>query len=78
LTSYQEIWLTTNGGPGSTTTVWALESFKTALLNYSGNFYYGLGAAMALLLVTVGLMLSIIYLRLFRFDELVNRPRIEF
>ena len=54
LTSYQEIWLTTNGGPGSTTTVWALEAFKTALFNYSGNFYYGLGAAMALILVTVG------------------------
>lgn len=78
LTSYQEIWLTTNGGPGSTTTVWALESFKTALFNYSGNFYYGLGAAMALILVAVGLTLSIIYLRLFRFDELVARPRIEF
>ena len=77
LTSYQEIWLTTNGGPGSTTTVWALESFKTALFNYSGNFYYGLGAAMALLLVSVGLMLSIIYLRLFRFDELVAQPKIE-
>jgi inositol-phosphate transport system permease protein len=78
LTSYQEIWLTTNGGPGSTTTVWALESFKTALFNYSGNFYYGLGAAMALILVTVGLTLSIVYLRLFRFDDLVARPKIEF
>ena len=48
LTSYQEIWLTTNGGPGNTTTVWALESFRTALFNYSGAFQYGLGAAMAL------------------------------
>ena len=78
LTSYQEIWLTTNGGPGSTTTVWALEAFQTALFNYSGNFYYGLGAAMALILVSVGLILSIIYLRLFRFDQLVSRPKIEF
>ncbi|MCI5076919.1 sugar ABC transporter permease [Oricola sp.] len=78
LTSYQEIWLTTNGGPGSTTTVWALESFRTALFNYSGSLQYGLGAAMALLLVAVGLMLSIIYLRLFRFGELVTQPKIEF
>ncbi|MFZ2099492.1 MAG: sugar ABC transporter permease, partial [Oricola sp.] len=78
LTSYQEIWLTTNGGPGSTTTVWALESFRAALLNYSGSLQYGLGAAMALVLVAVGLVLSIIYLRLFRFDELVAKPKIEF
>ena len=37
-----------------------------------------MGAAMALILVAVGLVLSILYLRMFRFDELVNTPRIEF
>ncbi|MFB9948486.1 carbohydrate ABC transporter permease [Rhizobium puerariae] len=78
LSSYQEIWLTTNGGPGSTTTVWALEAFKTALNNYTGNLQYGLGAAMALVLVTVGLVLSIVYLRLFRFDDMMSKPKIEF
>ncbi|NDV01081.1 carbohydrate ABC transporter permease [Pseudoroseicyclus tamaricis] len=78
LSSYEHIWLTTNGGPGRTTTVWALEAFKTALSNYSGNLEYGLGAAMALVLVVVGLALSILYLRLFRFGDLVGRPRIEF
>ncbi|MGK6314251.1 carbohydrate ABC transporter permease [Neorhizobium sp. DT-125] len=78
LSSYQEIWLTTNGGPGSTTTVWALEAFKTALNNYTGNLQYGLGAAMALILVTVGLVLSVVYLRLFRFDDMMSKPRIEF
>ena len=78
LSSYQEIWLTTNGGPGRTTTVWALESFNTALNSYTGNLQYGLGAAMALILVVVGVSLSIIYLRLFRFDELLGRPKIEF
>jgi len=78
LTSYAEIWLTTNGGPGNTTTVWALDAFQTALLNYSGSLQYGLGAAMALVLVAIGLMLAIVYLRLFRFDELVARPKIEF
>lgn len=78
LSSYEQIWLTTNGGPGSTTTVWALEAFNTALNNYTGNLEYGMGAAMALILVAVGLVLSIVYLRMFRFDELVNKPRIEF
>ncbi|GAB5428073.1 MAG: hypothetical protein Devi2KO_15320 [Devosia indica] len=78
LSSYEQIWLTTNGGPGSTTTVWALEAFNTALNNYTGNLEYGMGAAMALILVAVGLVLSILYLRMFRFDELVNKPRIEF
>lgn len=78
LASYAEIWLTTNGGPGRTTTVWALEAFRTALFNYSGNLEYGLGSAMALMLVIVGFTLSLVYLRLFRFDELVTRPRIEF
>ena len=78
LSSYEQIWLTTNGGPGSTTTVWALEAFKTALNNYTGNLQYGLGAAMALILVAVGLILSIVYLRLFRFDEMMSKPKIEF
>lgn len=78
LSSYEQIWLTTNGGPGRTTTVWALEAFNTALNNYTGNLQYGMGAAMALILVIVGVALSILYLRLFRFDELVSRPKIEF
>ncbi|PIO97269.1 carbohydrate ABC transporter permease [Pleomorphomonas carboxyditropha] len=78
LSSYQEIWLTTNGGPGRTTSVWALESFNTALNNYTGDLQYGLGAAMAVMLVVVGVTLSVIYLRLFRFDDLVGRPKIEF
>lgn len=78
LSSYELIWLTTDGGPGTTTTVWALDAFKTALWAYSGEFKYGLGAAMALILVVVGLTLSIAYLILFKFDDLVGRPKIEF
>ena len=78
LSSYEQIWLTTNGGPGSTTTVWSLEAFNTALNNYTGNLQYGMGAAMALILVVVGFVLSILYLRMFKFDELVNKPKIEF
>ena len=78
LSSYETIWLTTNGGPGNTTTVWALEAFRTALSNYTGNLQYGLGSAMALILVAVGLVLSIAYLFLFKFDDLISSPKIEF
>ncbi|WP_308430303.1 carbohydrate ABC transporter permease [Devosia pacifica] len=78
LSSYEQIWLTTNGGPGNTTNVWALEAFRVALSNYTGNLQYGYGAAMALVLVVAGLALSIIFLRLFRFNELVEKPKIEF
>lgn len=78
LSSYEQIWLTTNGGPGNTTNVWALEAFRVALSNYTGNLQYGLGAAMALGLVVAGLILSIAFLRFFRFQELVEKPKIEF
>lgn len=78
LSSYETIWLTTEGGPGNTTSVWALEAFRTALSNYTGNLQYGLGSAMALILVGVGLLLSILYLFIFKFDDLVNKPKIEF
>lgn len=77
LSSYEEIWLTTDGGPGKNTTVWALEAFKTALSNYSGDLQYGLGASMAVLLVIIGLIASLFFLRIFKFEELVSKPKIE-
>jgi inositol-phosphate transport system permease protein len=45
--------------------------------NYWGNLQYGYGAALALVLVVVGVIMSLIYLRFFRFDELIKTPRIE-
>lgn len=77
LTSFEYILLSTRGGPGGSTNVWALEAYFTALNNYSGNLQYGYGAAMALVLVTIGISVSLLYLRLFKFDDLVARPRIE-
>jgi len=38
---------------------------------------YGYGASLALVLVVVGVIMSLFYLRLFRFKELVKLPRIE-
>ena len=77
LTSFQEILLSTDGGPGGSTTVWSLEAYFTALNNYAGNLQYGYGASMALVLVVVGIFLSLLYLRVFKFNELVVKPRIE-
>src|SRR5947209_5995745 len=72
------ILLTTNGGPGLyLTEVWSLWAFHTALQSYFGNLEIGLGAAMAAILVLVGLIVSALLLRLFRFNDLVAEPRVE-
>lgn len=77
LTSFEYILLATEGGPGRSTEVWALAAYHTALNNYGGNLQYGLGAAYALILVVIGIAASLLYLRLFNFNELVAKPRIE-
>lgn len=77
LASFNEILLSTRGGPGRATEVWSLAAYHTALQNYTGNLEYGLGAAMALVLVVIGVILSLIYLRVFRYDSLISRPLIE-
>lgn len=77
LTSFEQILLSTNGGPGSTTEVWALQAYHVALQSYSGNLQYGYGSALAVVLVVVGLSLSALYLRAFNFNQLVQRPKIE-
>lgn len=77
LTSFEYILLSTEGGPGSTTEVWSLSAYQTALSNYAGNLQYGYGAAMALVLVGIGIVASLFFLRLFNFRNLVSRPRIE-
>ncbi|WP_077721092.1 carbohydrate ABC transporter permease [Novibacillus thermophilus] len=78
LTSFEYIMLTTNGGPGFyTTEVWSLYAYHTALSNYYGNAQYGLGAALTAILVVIGIIMSVVYFKFFRFKELVARPKIE-
>lgn len=77
MTSFDLILLSTRGGPGGTTEVWALATYFTALNNFSGNLQYGLGAAMALALVVIGVSMSLIYLRFFNYNALVTKPLIE-
>ncbi|MDQ4036744.1 MAG: sugar ABC transporter permease [Chloroflexota bacterium] len=78
LASYEYILLTTDGGPGLYgTEVWSLWAFHTALNSYSGNLQFGLGAAMATVLVVIGIIVSASLLRLFHFGSLVTEPRVE-
>ncbi|MES0810163.1 sugar ABC transporter permease [Roseibium sp. SCPC15] len=77
LTSFEYIYLSTDGGPGSATNVWALYSFKIALNNYGGNLEYGYGASLAVVLVIIGILASMLYLRLFDFKTMIGKPRIE-
>jgi inositol-phosphate transport system permease protein len=78
LTSFEYILLLTNGGPGLfTTEVWALTAYKRALKTYFGNNQWGYGAAWGFILVIIGLVLSLIYVRVFRFDDLVQEPKID-
>lgn len=78
IASYEYILLTTDGGPGLYgTEVWSLWAFHTALNSYFGNLQFGLGAAMAAGLVVIGVVVSAILLRVFRFRDLVSEPKIE-
>jgi inositol-phosphate transport system permease protein len=78
LASFEYILLLTNGGPGFyTTEVWSLWAYKEAFQSYVGNVEFGLGAAMAAVLVLIGIIASIVYLRVFRFSELVSAPKVE-
>jgi inositol-phosphate transport system permease protein len=78
IASYEYILLTTDGGPGLYgTEVWSLWAFHTALNSYFGNLQFGLGAAMAAGLVLIGVVMSAILLRVFRFRDLVSEPKIE-
>jgi inositol-phosphate transport system permease protein len=75
LTSFESILILTDGNFG--TEVWALWSYHKALNNYYGNFQYGFGAALSAVLVLVGVIFAIIYLKYFKFNDLVKEPLID-
>ncbi len=78
LTSFEQIMLLTDGGPGLyQTEVWALTAYHRALTSYFGNTQWGYGSAWAVVLVVIGIIMAIIYLRVFRFGELVQEPKID-
>ena len=75
LTSFEFILLLTDGQFG--TEVWSLWAYHRALNNYWGNFQFGFGAALATVLVVIGIVMAIIYMRYFQFNALVQEPKIE-
>ena len=73
LTSFEYILLLTDGGPGFyRTEVWALHAYHQAFATYHANSLFGLGAAMAAILVVAGLGAALLWLRVFRWRELVR------
>jgi len=58
-TSYEYIYIITNGGPVNMTNVWALYTYQTAFSNFS----FGYAAALSLVLVAVGIVTGFIYLK---------------
>lgn len=78
LTSFEQILVLTDGGPGLyRTEVWALTAYHRALSTYFGNAQWGYGSAFAVVLVLIGVVMAVIYMRVFRFGELVAEPKIE-
>jgi len=78
LTSFEQIMLLTDGGPGLyETEVWSLTAYHRAFTSYFGNTQWGYGSAWAVILVIIGVVMAIIYLRVFRFGELMQEPKID-
>lgn len=75
LTSFEQIFILTDGQFG--TEVWALWSYHQALSNYWGNFQWGFGAALAVVLVVIGALAAVIYMRFFQFNQLVQEPLVD-
>lgn len=73
LVSFEYIWLITNGGPFYDTTVYALYVYKRAFEN--GQYAYG--AALALVLVVIGIAASLLMWRFLDMKRLLQTPRIE-
>ncbi len=77
LTSFEYILLFNSGGPASQTEVWSLAAYNRALNTYFANAQWGYGSAFAVVLVIIGVVMATVYMRVFRFNELVAEPKIE-
>ena len=73
LVSFEYILLLTQGGPFFDTTVYALYIYRRAF--ESGQYAYG--AALAMFLIVIGIVVALLGWRLFDMRQLLQRPRIE-
>ncbi len=72
-TSFEYILIITDGGPVYRTEVWALYTYHMAFSNYR----FGYGATLSVILVGIGVVFALLYLKLFRFETLMQRPKVE-
>lgn len=72
-TGYTFIMLLTGGGPVYDTTTLSYYGYQVAF----GMHHYGYGSAISLVIVVMVFVLTFLQLRFFRFDELLQKPRIE-
>jgi inositol-phosphate transport system permease protein len=73
MVSFEYILLLTRGGPFNATTVYALYVYRRA---FEGG-QYAYGAALALFLIVIGIVVALVGWRLFDMQKLLQRPRIE-
>ena len=73
LTSFEYILIITDGGPVYRTEVWALYTYHMAFSNYR----FGYGATLSVILVVIGIVFALLYLKLFKFETLMQRPKVE-
>ncbi|WP_428844931.1 carbohydrate ABC transporter permease [Calderihabitans maritimus] len=72
LTSYEYILLITDGGPLYESEVWSLLAYHKAF----ANFEFGYGAAISMVLVIIGTAITLLMLRLFGYQDMINKGRI--
>lgn len=72
LASYDYILLLTNGGPFYKSEVWSLNAYHRAF----SSLQFGYGAAIGLILVVVGILMTFLMLKLFGFQRLMEPSRI--
>jgi inositol-phosphate transport system permease protein len=78
LISFEYILLTLNGGPGYySTEVLMLHAYHLAFEQYALSMRFGYAAAIVTILLVIGLVLSIVYWKVFRLKELMIEPRLE-
>ncbi len=73
MVSFEYIWLLTQGGPFFDTTVYALHVYKRSFFN--GQYAYG--AALALFMIVIGIVVALLGWRFFDMKALMQEPRIE-
>ncbi|ADA66315.1 binding-protein-dependent transport systems inner membrane component [Thermotoga sp. TBGT1765] len=73
LASFEYILIITDGGPVYRTEVWALYTYHNAF----SHFRFGYGAALSIILVIIGVVSALVYMKFFGFESLMEKPKVE-